>query len=166
MGSKLCIKPYHLPVLLAVSLVLLSCSDARIPRKPHIGSGPPALLRHYLKKTLSPNADANATSSPDAIIFTKHPPPVSPGGIHDNITTTTTVTLAVAEGALQRDFEELNVFTKGLLSNTLSELLEWKLLELQVAVRHARQAKDDFDQMTLAADAVACPLCNPSPTTN
>lgn len=161
MGSKLCIKPYHLPVLLAVSLVLLSCSDARIPRKPHIGSGPPALLRHYLKKTV--NANAN-TSSPDAIIFTKHLSAVSPGDIHDNITTTTTVTLDVAEGALQRDFEELNVFTKGLLSNTLSELLEWKLLELQVAVRHARQAKDDFDRMTLAADAVACPLCNPTTT--
>jgi hypothetical protein len=159
MGSKLCIKPYHLPVLLAVSLVLLSCSDARIPRKPHIGSGPPALLRRHLKQI--PNSDPNATSSPDAIIFTKHLTSVSPGDIHDNITT---VTLAVAEGALQRDFEELNVFTKGLLSNTLSELLEWKLLELQVAVRHARQAKDDFDQMTLAADAVACPLCNPTTT--
>lgn len=157
MGSTtLCIKPHHLPVLIAVSLVLLSCSDARIPRKPHIGSGPPALLRRHLKQTLNP--DTNATSSPDAI-FTKHLSTVSPGDthIHDNITA---VTPAVAEGGVQRDFEELNVFTKGLLSNTLSELLEWKLLELQVAVRHARQAKDDFDQMTLAADAVACPLCS------
>lgn len=154
-----CIKPYHLPILISMSLFLFACSDARVPRKPHIGSGPPKLLHHH--KTHTAHNYTQPTASPDANhrmmahVLTNHLSGTLAEQQDSANTTATTV-----EGELHGDFDELNILTKGFLSTTLSELLEWKLLELQAAVRNARKAKDTFDQMTLAADAVACPLCS------
>lgn len=139
----ICIKPYHIPFLLAATLLVLAeSSDARLHYhdKHKLHRVAPAKSRapvaHHLTAPLS-NSHDPALFAAEVMSLAKRL--VASGG-HN-----TTATLAS---------EEVTAATPELLT-----VLELRLLDLQLAVRHARELLDAVKALPVLAQ----PPPNPAP---
>jgi hypothetical protein len=124
------IKPIHIvraPLLFALFLVL-SLSEARVAK-----SLSKSFLRHKGKEHGPPHVPQGVIVGSQIADFSKRMYGEL-GRVHGNVTHT------VRE--FQGEFEELNTFSSGELANTLSALLEIRLLDLQMSIRHARVMRD------------------------
>lgn len=144
MLSTLGIKPYHLPILLAMSLVLLRQSDARVPKKPH----PVADQVRLLHKKKHPLSSSHVPSREELFGFSKR---VYKEAWKKNVTT-------VSED-FQHEFDTLNESTNGDLGKTLTTVFEIRLLELQHSVRHAKAMLDVVHRLTGLDGAQSVPDC-------
>lgn len=142
-------KPYHLPIFLAMSFLLLTHSDARVPKKPHPIADKVRLLHHT-------NTDSHPTShtvSPaEVFAFSKR---ISREAWRHNTTEVT--------NDFRREFGRINQATRGDLGNTLTGVFEIRLLDLQHAVRHAKAVVDIMKQLSGEGldPNTGCPFCEP-----
>lgn len=145
MPFSMWIKPRQLPVLLAVCLLMIAGSDARMPKKHH-HTGEEVRILHEEKKD-----QRKPTLPSDVIIFSK------------NLYSTMgkkNVTQVVSD--FQPEFNELNGHMKGELGQTLGALFEVRMLDLQQSVRHARAMIDAISR--LADGAPDCIFCDQKPS--
>lgn len=147
MLSTLGIKPYHLPILIAMSLVLLRHSDARVPKKPHPIADRVRLL--HKRKSLPPPIPPPAVSREELLGFSKR---VYKEAWRAN------ATLVTAD--FQKEFDILNESTDGNLGKTLTAVFELRLIELQYSVRHARAMLDMVNHL-IGQPTADCLSCNP-----
>lgn len=146
MLSTLGLKPYHLPILIAMSLVLLRHSDARVPKKPHPIADRVRLL--HKKKSLS-LIPPPAVSREELLGFSKR---VYKEAWLANATLVT--------AGFQKEFDILNESTDGNLGKTLTAVFELRLIELQHSVRHARAMLDMVNHL-IGRPTADCLSCNP-----
>lgn len=133
--------PLHLPVLLALSLSLpVDASD-----------GPPDALLTHLRPLVTPRPSPPRNQSPpppsdllprqDSIVqFTKK--------LYKDMGSSLGKNATMLADKYQGEFEQLDVHTGGRLGETLSTLLEIRLLELQASIRHARKMRQIIDEFT------------------
>ena len=149
MYSSLCIKPYHLPIMVTMAFVLLTQSDARMPRKPRVITGKPQLLH---KKTALAHVNPGFLAPSQVVDFSKRMYKELGGKNSGNITLTSE--------DFQAEFDQINVLSHGELAKSLSSLFEIRMLDLQLSIRHARKLRDAVDQLVknspLPPDCVSC----------
>jgi hypothetical protein len=162
MYSSLYIKPHHVPILVAMTFVILiHDSDARMPKKHRPVTGKPQLL-HYQKQhfvnTPPPSPPPPVSGSllaEQVVAFSRHMYKdfaQHKAHLHGNNT--------LMSDILQDEFRQLNTYTNGGLSEHLSALFEIRLLDLQQSIRHARKMRDAVRQLSLGEE-VDCVLCPP-----
>lgn len=156
MYSSICIKPYHLPILVAMAFVLLTQSDARIPKKIRVLPHPQLLHHHNHKKEASDHASPTPSplESPENIVdFTKRMYNEL-GRDHGNAT--------LVSEAFKSEFDELNSLTDGNFGRSLIELFEIRMMDLQRSIKYARRMRDAVGQLTY--DTIECVACTPKPS--
>lgn len=159
MLSVLCTKPLHLPILIAMGLVLfIPIIDARMPKRTR-GPSERHELRHHPF-----HQGGQTTESHDSNDGTP-----SPASEQELITGFSQRMLkefgelpypnsTVVASDFQGEFDQLNVYTHGRLLYALTELFEIRLTGLQRAVQHARKMKDAVRKMV--SDG-SCLFCHP-----
>lgn len=135
--------PVHLPVLLALSVTLLSVDAS---------DGPPDALLTHLRPLVTPRPPPSRAPSP--------PPPVPNLPPKQDLVVQFTKKLykdlgnnlghnatALAD-KYQGEFDQLDSHTGGRLGETLSTLFEIRMLDLQASIRHARRMRQVIDEFT------------------
>jgi hypothetical protein len=156
MYSSLCVKPYHLPIFVAMAFVLLTHSDARVPKKTRV-QGHPQLLHHSKNKPHAKNASVPHGISPDNVVFISKRLYQELGHDHDHWNASS----AHVSEEFRGEFDQLNSYTDGELGRTLVELFEIRMMDLQTSIKHARRMRDAIAQLV---DTAACVLCTPKPS--
>jgi hypothetical protein len=148
MMCSLFIKPYHLPILVAMTLLLLAHSDARVSKKPHPIADKVRLLH---KRKMHSDRSVEPPSNGEILAFSGR---MVRESWRKNVT-------SVAD-EFRNEFESINQATHGDLAKTLMGVFELRLLDLQHAVRHARAMVDIMQQLSSPGDPpeVGCLSCD------
>lgn len=138
--------------MIAMVFVLLTQSDARMPRKPHHPStGKPQLLHHRHKK-LHAAATTRSPYPEQVVAFSKRMYSELGGKAQGNIT--------LVSEEFQSEFDQINNSTHGDMGRSLISLFEIRMLDLQQSIHHARRMRDAVQRLVGGEEAWACVLCD------
>lgn len=146
----LVIKPIHLPILLALGITLLSQSDARASKTQ--------------KRSVGDQLQNHRVSAGQQIANEQHPR--SPPALSriDGFSRRVYMELGkkgwnatATADEFSKEFSVLSARTGGGAGEALSSLVELRMLDLQMSIRHARLMRD-----VVGILVGNCPLCTPS----
>lgn len=127
------VKPYHLPILVAMSFILLThTSDARVTNR--------VKKHHHTNHTTSPAVKPTPFLPQKIIAFTRK--------MYSELGNSTEMHVTPH---FQNEFDQLDAYTNGQLGHTLSALFEMRLIDLQMSIRRARIMRDAVHQFVLGS---------------
>ena len=138
--------------MIAMVFVLLTQSDARMPRKPHHPStGQSQILRHHPHQKLHAAATTPSLYPEQVVAFSKRMYSKLGGKAQGNVT--------LVSEEFQSEFDQINNSTHGDLGRSLISLFEIRMLDLQQSIHHARRMRDAVQRLVGGEEGWGCVLC-------